>query len=243
MTPGSPRGHRPTPASGRRRAVLDPRASPSAARGRADSLPPSRRSGRRRTRGRSRPAAARRPCGRAPVRSGGRVVVIARGLPEAQRRALLHELWPSQAQEEHGAVHALDDGVGQVEHRRLRRVQVVQHDDQRPLGGEHLEQAAHRPRGVGPDRRADSEELRETVTDGRAVRLRDACARAAHRNCRGVPGWSFRLPEREVRRVARTSLPRRTRESVPRAPSPVSRPRLRTPRPASTFPPRAEPGS
>ena len=104
-------------------------------------------------------------------------------------RALLHELWPGQAEEEHGAVHALDDGVGQVEHRRLCRMQVVEHDDQRPVGGEHLEQAADRPRGVGPDRRADSEELRETVTDGRTVRLRDHPLAQRTRNCRGVPGW------------------------------------------------------
>ena len=49
---------------------------------------------------------------------------------------------------------------------------VLQHHDERPLGGEHLEQASHGPRSVGAERVADPEELRETVTDGRAVRLR-----------------------------------------------------------------------
>jgi hypothetical protein len=71
-----------------------------------------------------------------------------------------------------GTVRAFDDRVGQVEHRRLCRVRVLEHLDERPLGGEDLEQAPHRPCGVGAERLADPEELGETVTDGGAIRLR-----------------------------------------------------------------------
>jgi hypothetical protein len=93
------------------------------------------------------------------------------GLAGSPGRTLLEQLGTGEAQEENGAVHALDDRVGQVEHRRLCPVQVIQHHDERPLGGEHLEQPPHRPRCVGSERVADAEELGEPVTDGVPVRL------------------------------------------------------------------------
>jgi hypothetical protein len=46
---------------------------------------------------------------------------------------MLEELGPGQTQEEHAAVHSLDDRVGQVEHRRLRPVHVLEHHDEGPL--------------------------------------------------------------------------------------------------------------
>ena len=59
--------------------------------------------------------------------------MIARGLPAAQVGPLLEELGPGETQEEHAAVHSLDDRVGQIEHRRLRPVHVLEHHDERPL--------------------------------------------------------------------------------------------------------------
>ena len=62
----------------------------------------------------------------------------------------------------------------------------------RSLGGEHLQEAPHRPRGVGSHRRADPEQLREPVADGRAVRLRGHARAQRCRNLLGVPRRSAR---------------------------------------------------
>ena len=65
----------------------------------------------------------------------------------------------------------LDDGIRKVEHRRLRPVDVFEHHDERSLRGEDLEQAPDRPGGVGRERLADTENLREPVAHGRPVGL------------------------------------------------------------------------
>src|SRR5207342_2775622 len=105
-------------------------------------------------------------------------------------RALLEELWPREAQEEHGTVHAIDDRIGQVKHRRLRPVHVFEHDDEGMLGGEHFEQASHRPGSVGRERLADTKDLCEAVPYGRAIGLRGE--ELAERRCDrlGISAWS-----------------------------------------------------
>ena len=103
---------------------------------------------------------------------------------------LFEELGPREAQEEHGTVNALDDRIGQVEHRRLRPVHVFEHYDERPLGGEDLEQAPHRPGGVGRERLADTKDLREAVAHGRPVGLRGQSLAERRRDRLGVSTWS-----------------------------------------------------
>ena len=65
----------------------------------------------------------------------------------------------------------LEDRVDKIEHRRLRPVHVLQHHHQRSLGREHLQQATDRPGGVRTKRLADAQNLGESITDGRAIRL------------------------------------------------------------------------
>ena len=103
--------------------------------------------------------------------SGGSVVVIARGFPAAQVGRCSRSSGPREAQEEHGTVDTLDDGIRKVEHRRLRPVDVFEHHDERSLRGEDLEQAPDRPGGVGRERLADAENLRQPVAHGRPVGL------------------------------------------------------------------------
>ena len=86
---------------------------------------------------------------------------------------LLEELGPREAQEEHGTMNPLDDGIGQVEHRRLCPVDVFEHHDERLLRGEDLDQAPDRPGGVGRERFADPKDLGEAIAHGGAVGLTD----------------------------------------------------------------------
>ena len=119
-------------------------------------------------------------------------------------RALLEKFGASETQEEHGRVQAIDDGVHQVEHRRLGPVRVFEHHDERTLGRQHLEQSSHRPRGVGADRFADTEELRESVCDRGAVRVAGQLARGALRRPRRPLPTVAPPPARAVRRAVRT---------------------------------------
>ena len=112
------------------------------------------------------------------------------------RRALFEKLGPREAQEEHGTVDSLDHGIGQVEHRGLRPVDVLEHHDERLLGGDDLEQASDRPGCVGRERLANAEALGESVADGRTVGLIDKPLAERRRDLLGVsPGPSRCLRE------------------------------------------------
>jgi hypothetical protein len=68
-------------------------------------------------------------------------------------------------------VHPVDHHLGQIEHGRLRPVEVLQDHDERAVGRHHLEHPPHRPWRVAAERLAHAEELREAVRHGRTVRL------------------------------------------------------------------------
>ena len=94
-------------------------------------------------------------------------------LPRRPRRVVFEELGPGQAQEEHRAVDPLGDRVGQVEHRPLRPMQILEQHHQGPLGRDHLEQASNRPGRLRSERLSDAEDLREAIAHRGGVRLTD----------------------------------------------------------------------
>ncbi len=147
----------------------------------------------------------------------------ARGFPAPQVGPLLEELGPSQAQEEHLAVDPLGDRVGEVEHRPLRPVQVLEHHHERPLGGDHLEQAPDRPGRLRGERLTHAEELREPIAHRGGVRLTDKPFAEPLGDLLGLsPGTSRRLGQQLDQRRERDAvavgggLPDEDRREVPR---------------------------
>ena len=130
--------------------------------------------------------------------------MTARGFPAAQRRSLLEEFGPRETEEEHRAVDALDDRIGEVEHRRLCPVHVLEHHHERPLGGDDLEQAPDRPGSVGRERLTDPEDLSDAVADRRPVGLAGQPFAECRRHLLGVStgpagGLRQQLDERRER--------------------------------------------
>ena len=185
-------------------------------------LPPSRRSARRRSPGVCGPEQdLRDPPGLLGRRAAGGVVVIARGLPAAHVGRCSRSSGRARHRHEHRSVQAIDDRIDQIEHGCLGPVHVFEHDDERTLGGEHLEQSSHRPRGVGAARIAHAEELRQSVADRGAVREPGQARTQCRRDYVGVTrrsphGLRDQLDERRERDPfsVRRGLPDQDRRSV-----------------------------
>ena len=92
----------------------------------------------------------------------------------APGRAPLEELGPRHRDDEHGAVDSADDVLDEVEEGRDGPVEVVEHDDDRALGGEVPEE-----RAGGRERRVGALELAERRGRPRRARRRGRPARGA----------------------------------------------------------------
>lgn len=91
-------------------------------------------------------------------------------LPAGPAGALVQKLGTGEAEDENGGPDVVDDRIEQLEQRRLRPVDIVDDDQQRPRLGEPLEQPTERPGSLSRGgTRTDPQEVREPVGHGLAV--------------------------------------------------------------------------
>ena len=120
----------------------------------------------------------------------------------APTRARLEQLAPSQAHKQDRSAGPLAEVLDEVEERRLGPMDVVENDDQRPLAGDDLQQAAYRPEGFACGGRSlgDPDDFRDAPRDLLGVVL--AAELRAKRGQRYVRhGLAHDLGDRQIGRA------------------------------------------